>query len=144
MYILYILILPFITSYLDIWDADLMVTEVKTRDRSIGVTILRIILKDLGVCVFWEKNIFRYTSKIEKKKYSEKRKCFQSSQYWKGIIIICIRQIAFLNYYSSENLINWKLGDIMKFSHTLNYSVVNVIISKQMQSNSEKTNNCYI
>jgi len=51
MYILYILLLPFITSYLDIWNADLMVTEVKTRDRSIGVTILRIILKDLGVCV---------------------------------------------------------------------------------------------
>lgn len=58
MYILYILILPFITSYLDIWDADLMVTEVKTRDRSIGVTILRIILKDLGVCVCFEKRTF--------------------------------------------------------------------------------------
>ena len=50
MYILYILILPLITSYLDIRDADLMATKVKTRDRNIDVTIL-IILKGLGVCV---------------------------------------------------------------------------------------------
>lgn len=57
MYILYILILPLITSYLDIWDADLMTTEVKTRDRSIGVTIL-IILKGLGVCVYLENRTF--------------------------------------------------------------------------------------
>lgn len=144
MYILYILILPLITSYLDIWDADLMATEVKTRDRSIGVTILRIILKGLGVHVCVLKTEHFQIYKQNSKRYWEKRKCFQSSQYWQGIIIICIRQIAFSNYYSPENLINWKLGDIMKFSHTLNYSVVNVIISKQMQSNSEKTNNCYI
>ena len=85
MYILYILLLPFITSYLDIWNADLMVTEVKTRDRSIGVTILRIILKDLGVCVcVLRKEHFQiYKQNRKKKRVFRKKKMFSKQSILK-------------------------------------------------------------
>ena len=84
MYILYILILPFITSYLDIWNADLMVTEVKTRDRSIGVTILRIILKDLGVCVcVLRKEHFQIYKQNRKKRVFRKKKMFSKQSILK-------------------------------------------------------------